>query len=229
MKMITNLFSTFDPSSSMLNLSWIILLLVPFIYTKKIWANNNTTATIISFVYKTFIKEISYTLSKETKPSQKLIIIMFITILPLNFIALYPQIFSATAHLSITLPFSLSIWLFVMLLGWRKKTKHILAHLVPQGTPLALINFIVLIELVRNLIRPITLCVRLTANMIAGHLLISLLGSALIELSLTSFRVTLAVPTILTILEIAVATIQRYVFITLISLYVAELQYDNKI
>jgi F-type H+-transporting ATPase subunit a len=111
-----------------------------------------------------------------------------------------------------------------MRFGWVKNTNHILAHLVPQGTPGALINFMVLIELVSNLIRPITLCVRLTANIIAGHLLISLLGNALVRISLTGTAFLLIIPIMLTILEAAVACIQAYVFITLITLYTTEIK-----
>lgn len=85
----------------------------------------------------------------------------------------------------------------------------------------------VLIELVRNLIRPITLCVRLTANMIAGHLLITLLGNALISLRRSYLSlVFIGVPMVLTVLETAVAVIQSYVFITLITLYVTEVKHD---
>jgi len=100
----------------------------------------------------------------------------------------------------------------------------ILSHLVPQGTPNALIIFIVLIELVRNLIRPITLSVRLTANLIAGHLLISLLGGAIIRVTAFTGVFFIVIPLLLTVLELAVACIQAYVFITLITLYTTEVK-----
>ncbi len=95
---------------------------------------------------------------------------------------------------------------------------------MPQGTPSPLIIFIVIIELVRNIIRPITLCVRLTANLIAGHLLISLIGNALCSLNSTIAHLSLPLPLTLTILESAVACIQAYVFITLITLYTTEVK-----
>jgi F-type H+-transporting ATPase subunit a len=104
-----------------------------------------------------------------------------------------------------------------------------LAHLVPQGTPAALMAFIVVIEITRNLIRPITLCVRLTANLIAGHLLISLLGNSLMTVRKYAAITGRVVPLVLTILESAVACIQAYVFITLITLYATEVKYDKKI
>lgn len=97
-----------------------------------------------------------------------------------------------------------------------------LVHLIPQGTPSALIPFIVLIETISNLIRPGTLAVRLTANIIAGHLLIVLLSSATpltpFFLSPILFNAQVA----LSLLETAVAFIQAYVFSVLVTLYIAE-------
>ena len=103
-----------------------------------------------------------------------------------------------------------------------------MAHLVPVGTPGPLLAFIVLIELLRSLIRPITLRVRLTANIIAGHLLFVLLSLQL--------RTTLVSPTAMVVLvilialralELAVALIQAYVFRLLSTLYVQEVQTDT--
>ena len=95
-----------------------------------------------------------------------------------------------------------------------------LKALVPLGTPLGLIPFIVLIESIRGAIRPVTLAVRLTANIIAGHLLLSLCVVGF-ERSL-SISVTFVCQTGLTVLEVAVAAIQAYVFVILVSLYSKE-------
>jgi F-type H+-transporting ATPase subunit a len=101
-------------------------------------------------------------------------------------------------------------------------SKSIMAHLVPIGTPFLLINFMVLIEVVSNVIRPLTLSVRLCANMVAGHLLLRLLRN----FSLNGFNHILYSflgLIILGVLEMAVALIQGYVFITLVSLYSTEI------
>jgi len=185
----------------------------------QLWnIDNKLSAKVIRFL----LKEVSFTLKVVKKGEVGFILSLFLSILLINVIALFPQVFSLTSHVVITLPLALIAWLSINLIGWLKNTNHMLSHLVPQGTPIALMSFIVLIELTRSLIRPITLCVRLTANIIAGHLLITLLGNALIR---TSFgRLFIVVPLILTILETAVAFIQSYVFITLITLYVTEVK-----
>uniref|UniRef100_UPI00315C6756 ATP synthase F0 subunit 6 n=1 Tax=Allonothrus sinicus TaxID=3138099 RepID=UPI00315C6756 len=221
---MTNLFSTFDPSTSMMSLAWLSIPMAVIPLQVKMWKMISTTEVVTKKVISIFKKEVSYTLGSTEKGAKMMVITMFVSILPMNFLALYPQIFSPTAHLTITLPLSLTTWMTIMAFGWIKNTNHMLSHLLPQGTPVALMNFMVMIELVSNLIRPITLCVRLTANMIAGHLLMSLLGNALLSLSAPSITLSLLAPTILAILESAVACIQAYVFMTLITLYTAEIK-----
>jgi F-type H+-transporting ATPase subunit a len=106
--------------------------------------------------------------------------------------------------------------------------KHILAHLIPQRTPPILIPVIVLIETARNLIRPATLAIRLTANITAGHLLITLLGNQVANnenIFIEPFIV--ATPILLLTLEFTVALIQSYVFAVLVTLYSREISYDN--
>jgi len=97
-----------------------------------------------------------------------------------------------------------------------------LAHIVPLGTPGVLMPFIVLIETVRNIIRPGTLAVRLAANMIAGHLLLVLLGSQAVGSGVVTLLIILGVQVTLLVLEGAVAVIQSYVFAVLATLYSRE-------
>ena len=97
-----------------------------------------------------------------------------------------------------------------------------LVHLIPQGTPAVLMPFMVLIESVSNLIRPLTLGVRLGANIVAGHLLITLLRSVVPVTPLGLGPVVIRAQLALTSLEVAVSVIQGYVFRVLVTLYIAE-------
>jgi len=221
-KMITNLFSVFDPSSAILSISWIIIPITPLLIIKNKWILNSPSIKTYSQILFAIKKEVKFTLGKTEVGSELIIIIAFITIIFINFVGLYPQIFSVTTHLTITLPLSLIFWLRLIIFGWSQNTNPILSHLLPQGTPGALMSFMVLIELTSNIIRPITLCVRLTANLIAGHLLMSLLGNFLVNTSIIIVVPLVPIPILLTILERAVPCIQAYVFITLITLYTTE-------
>lgn len=147
---------------------------------------------------------------------------LFIYIMCRNFIALFPFVFTSTAQMILSFPLALIIWSSFMLFGWLNNVTHMLAHALPLGTPTPLMVFIVCIEVVRNIIRPITLRVRLRANIIAGHLLLCLLGRTVITLTGLAFMGGMILPIALCLLEMAVAVIQGYVFITLGILYFNE-------
>jgi F-type H+-transporting ATPase subunit a len=168
---------------------------------------------------------LSHKIKNETKIEKRtitIIIIIFMIILLYNIIAIYPSIFSITSHLFTNVPLSVCLWIRIVLFSIKNKINSLLSHIVPIGTPRYLIPMIVIIEITRNLIRPITLCVRITANMISGHLLISLLGITIIKVRLLSTLILIITPILLTIIEIFVSFIQAYVFVTLLSLYVSE-------
>jgi len=222
--MIINLFSVFDPSISVFNTSWVLFFIFILIFPITLWLLNNPLILIYKKVTSVFKKEVRFAFKRKEKGLEAIILTLFILIIIINVIALYPQVFSLTSHITFNLPISLTLWIRLVTFGWVRNTNTILSHLVPQGTPNALIIFIVLIELVRNLIRPITLSVRLTANLIAGHLLISLLGRAIIKITIFIRIAFVLIPMLLTILELAVACIQAYVFITLITLYTTEVK-----
>ena len=112
-----------------------------------------------------------------------------------------------------------------MIIGFCIKTKASLAHFLPQGTPTPLIPILVIIETISLFIQPVALAVRLTANIMAGHLLIHLIGGAtlaLISISTTTALITFTILVLLTILEFAVAIIQAYVYTLLVSLYLHD-------
>jgi len=152
---------------------------------------------------------------------------IFFFIIFSNFIGLIPYIFTRTSHLSITIVLALPIWLGTILYSIVFQYNNLLAHLVPLGTPSFLIPIIVVIETVRNIIRPITLSIRLAANMVAGHLLLTLLGSQGPNIRIIIIRVLLLRLVLLLILEVAVACIQSYVFTILSSLYLNELMRNS--
>lgn len=224
MSMITNLFSSFDPSTNFrIPLNWIRTSLFVIILFPNFWVINSKISKFFIQLKTTLHKEFKILLSKENKGASFIFITLFFFILINNFFGLFPYIFTSSRHLSITLTLALPLWLSFILFGWLKKTLHILAHLVPNGTPGPLIPFIVLIELVRNIIRPITLSVRLIANIMAGHLLMTLLGNQT-AIATNIILVGLILTQILLLtLETAVAIIQSYVFAVLSTLYSREI------
>ena len=147
---------------------------------------------------------------------------VFIFILINNFLGLLPYVFTATRHLRTTLALRGFLWLSLFLPSVIKTPTLFLSHLVPKGTPVPLVPFIVLIELIRGIIRPFTLGIRLAANIIAGHLLLVLISSPIYALNRSIIVAVLRGLFLLRVLEVAVSLIQSYVFIRLGSLYARE-------
>nr|YP_010693156.1 ATP synthase F0 subunit 6 [Zeugodacus diversus]AMB36287.1 ATP synthase F0 subunit 6 [Zeugodacus scutellatus]WCB98402.1 ATP synthase F0 subunit 6 [Zeugodacus diversus]WCB98454.1 ATP synthase F0 subunit 6 [Zeugodacus scutellatus] len=223
--MMTNLFSVFDPSSSIFNLSlnWMStflgLLLIPSAY----WLMPSRWHIFWNSILLTLHKEFKTLLGPSGHSGSTFIFVsLFSLILFNNFMGLFPYIFTSTSHLTLTLTLALPLWLCFMLYGWINHTQHMFAHLVPQGTPAVLMPFMVCIETISNIIRPGTLAVRLAANMIAGHLLLTLLGNTGPSLSYAIVSLLLVGQIALLVLESAVAIIQSYVFAVLSTLYSSE-------
>nr|YP_009002429.1 ATP synthase F0 subunit 6 [Paracymoriza distinctalis]AHH30679.1 ATP synthase F0 subunit 6 [Paracymoriza distinctalis] len=223
--MMTNLFSIFDPSTNLLNLplNWIStfigILFIPCLF----WLIPNRHFIFWNFILNKLHKEFKVLLSNSNSNGSTFIFIsMFSFVLFNNFLGLFPYIFTSTSHLTLTLSISLPLWLTFMLYGWINNTQHMFIHMIPQETPTILMPFMVLIETISNIIRPGTLAVRLTANMIAGHLLMTLLSSIGPNISFYFIIFLIFIQILLLILESAVAIIQSYVITILSTLYSSE-------
>nr|ADF65622.1 ATP synthase F0 subunit 6 [Vietnamella dabieshanensis] len=222
---MTNLFSVFDPTSSVFNfsLNWSSTLLGLLLLPLSFWMAPSRYLYIWNSITTTLHKEFTTLLGPTAHAgSSFLFISLFSMILFNNFLGLFPYIFTSSSHLTMTLGLALPLWLSFMIYGWVNHTQHMFAHLVPQGTPAVLMPFMVCIETISNIIRPGTLAVRLAANMIAGHLLMTLMGNTGPHLSLTLVSFLLIGQMALLTLESAVAIIQSYVFAVLSTLYSSE-------
>nr|YP_006503952.1 ATP synthase F0 subunit 6 [Coptotermes lacteus]YP_009250445.1 ATP synthase F0 subunit 6 [Coptotermes frenchi]AFM92452.1 ATP synthase F0 subunit 6 [Coptotermes lacteus]AMX22644.1 ATP synthase F0 subunit 6 [Coptotermes frenchi] len=224
--MMSNLFSIFDPTTEInsLPLNWTSTTLGLLLIPTSIWLIPSRNNMMISLLMNKLHSEMKTILSKgnQNKGNSFIFTSLFLMILMNNFLGLFPYVFTSTSHLTLTLTLALPLWVSFMLFGWIKNTNHMFEHLVPQGTPTMLMPFMVVIETISNLIRPGTLAVRLTANMIAGHLLLTLLGNNGPAMNHTLLTILIAAQILLLILEAAVAIIQSYVFAILSTLYSSE-------
>nr|BAH59406.1 ATP synthase F0 subunit 6 [Ariadne ariadne] len=223
--MMNNLFSIFDPSTNLLNLSinWISTLLGLLFIPYSFWFIPNRQFILWNFIANKLHNEFKTLLGPNSFNGSTFIFIsLFFFILFNNFLGLFPYIFTSTSHLNISLSLSLTLWLSFMIYGWLNNTQHMFVHMIPQGTPSILMPFMVLIETISNIIRPGTLAVRLTANMIAGHLLLTLLSNTGNNIPNYLLAVLIFSQILLLILESAVAVIQSYVISILSTLYSSE-------
>nr|YP_010292315.1 ATP synthase F0 subunit 6 [Eochroa trimenii]ULO26040.1 ATP synthase F0 subunit 6 [Eochroa trimenii] len=223
--MMSNLFSIFDPSTNIFNLSinWTSTLLGLIFLPYSFWFMPNRHFLFWKFILMKLHNEFKTLLKYNYFQGSTFIFIsLFTFILFNNFLGLFPYIFTSTSHLSLSLSISLPLWLSFMMYGWINNYQHMFIHMIPQGTPTVLMPFMVMIETISNIIRPGTLAVRLTANMIAGHLLMTLLSNmgSIMPSYLIVFLIFIQI--LLLILESAVAVIQSYVIAILSTLYSSE-------
>nr|QXT60025.1 ATP synthase membrane subunit 6 [Tinocallis viridis] len=217
--MTTNLFNVFDPSTLIFNLelNWLSTMFTIMMIPNFMWIMPNRIKWLMNKIFNMLNNEMLMLYkSKNTKSPSFLFITLFMFIFINNFLGLFPYIFSSSSHMIFSMTLAMPFWLFFIILSIIKNTKNMIAHLIPLSTPIYLAPLMTIIETMSIFIRPFSLSIRLTANMIAGHLLMTLLNSnslMIIILLIQMFMMTF---------ELCVAMIQSYVFSILSSLYSSE-------
>uniref|UniRef100_UPI0030021E90 ATP synthase F0 subunit 6 n=1 Tax=Lamprologus congoensis TaxID=34797 RepID=UPI0030021E90 len=186
---------------------------------------NNRLITLQGWFINRFTQQIFQPLNLGGHKWATLLASLMLFLITLNMLGLLPYTFTPTTQLSLNMAFAVPLWLATVIIGMRNQPTHALGHLLPEGTPTLLIPVLIIIETISLFIRPLALGVRLTANLTAGHLLIQLIATAafvLLPLMPTVAILTAVLLFLLTLLEVAVAMIQAYVFVLLLSLYLQE-------
>nr|AFX68036.1 ATP synthase F0 subunit 6 [Bedotia longianalis] len=204
-----------------------LALTLPWILFPKPTARwlNNRLLTIQGWFINSFTQQIFQPINLGGHKWATLLTSLMLFLITLNMLGLLPYTFTPTTQLSLNMAFAVPLWLATVIIGMRNQPTHALGHLLPEGTPTLLIPILIIIETISLFIRPLALGVRLTANLTAGHLLIQLIATAafvLLPLMPTVALLTSILLLLLTLLEVAVAMIQAYVFVLLLSLYLQE-------
>ena len=170
---------------------------------------------IRSMVYE-FIGE------EEGKKYVPFIASLFLFILACNLIGLIPGSYTITSQLVVTGAFAVGIFILTLVIGFGKHGMHFLGILVPPGVPKIMIPLMVPIEIISMLARPISLAVRLFANMTAGHTVLAVLFGLAMTGPLWLGWLPFGFTIIINGLEIAIAFIQAYIFTTLTCVYIGD-------
>nr|AAQ03491.1 ATP synthase subunit 6 [Brycon chagrensis]AAQ03493.1 ATP synthase subunit 6 [Brycon chagrensis]AAQ03497.1 ATP synthase subunit 6 [Brycon chagrensis]AAQ03499.1 ATP synthase subunit 6 [Brycon chagrensis] len=188
------------------------------------WLNNRVISLQGWFISQ-FTQQLLLPLSPKGHKWALILASLMLFLVSLNILGLLPYTFTPTTQLSLNMGFAVPFWMATVIIGMRNQPNVALGHLLPEGTPILLIPVLIIIETISLFIRPLALGVRLTANLTAGHLLIQLIATAaftLLPVMTSVALLTLIILLLLTLLEIAVAMIQAYVFVLLLSLYLQE-------
>lgn len=159
---------------------------------------------------------------QEGRPYFPFIFTLFMFILFGNLLGLLPYSFTFTSHIIVNAALALFIFVAVTVIGFARHGLHYLALFCPPGTPLPVAIVLVPIEVMSYFIRPVSLSLRLFANMLAGHVLLKVLAGFIISLGLVFGIIPFAAVFAVTLLEIMVAVIQAYVFALLSCLYLND-------
>nr|BDC91887.1 ATPase F0 subunit 6 [Notomastus sp. GK-2021] len=229
--MALDLFSPFDPSMSSffhfsLPLLWLSFLLGLIIITPvSSFMSASTFKVLMSRLTAIPIQALkSANRNPQIQGESSLLAALFLGLAFINYCGLLPWSFSLSSHLAFTLAAAMPIWLGGLLATFVSPFSR-LAHLISTGLPKGLASFIALIEFLGIFIRPITLSLRLAANMMAGHVLLHLTAKLISYSLLTTWLFPLIV--LLYIFEIAIALVQTYVFCLLLILYMGEYPHPN--
>nr|QLY89761.1 ATP synthase F0 subunit 6 [Piscicola geometra]DAZ85786.1 TPA_asm: ATP synthase F0 subunit 6 [Piscicola geometra] len=226
--MLMDIFSSFDifefnglKSISPTIIMTISITMMMYIYS-IMWTKKNKIQMMFKAPVSLILKQLNSTMVPNMGGIMSLISTMFIMIIMINMLGLVPMTFSITSHLILTISIGLPMWMMIVSSSAMNNKKEFIAKLLPDGAPMWLNPFLVLIETVSISVRPITLSVRLAANMSAGHIVLSLIGiyaSSAMNMSVMSSLLLMSLYIGYIMFEIAICMIQAYIFCLLLSLY----------
>lgn len=150
------------------------------------------------------------------------VLTLFVFILFANVLGLIPYSFTVTSHIVITLALALVVFIGATIIGFIRNGFGYLKLFVPSGVPVLLLPLVVVIEIVSYFIRPMSLSIRLFANMMAGHMMLKVMAGFVVMLGVTAGWLPLAAMVGLMGLELLVAALQAYVFALLTCMYLSD-------
>jgi len=216
----TNL--SFTNASLFMTISAATILLLLFLGTKKKSLIPSKMQLVTELSYTFIAKMINDIAGSNAKPFFPFIFTLFMFVLFCNMIGMLPYSFTVTSHIIVTFMLAAMIFIGVTIIGFVKHGIKYLELFVPKGVPLVLLPLIIIIEIISYLARPVSLSVRLFANMLAGHTMLKVFGGFVISLGLLGGWLPLSFSVALTGLEILVAFLQAYVFAILTCIYLND-------
>ena len=213
---------SFTNASLFMIISAITILFLLFLGTKKKLLIPSKTQFITEMSYTFIAKMINDTAGSGAKSFFPFIFTLFMFVLFCNMIGMLPYSFTVTSHIIVTFMLAATVFIGVTIIGFIKHGIKYLELFVPKGVPIILLPLIIVIEIISYLSRPVSLSVRLFANMMAGHTMLKVFGGFVISLGLLGGWLPLSFSVALIGLEILVAFLQAYVFAILTCIYLND-------
>ena len=213
---------SFTNASLFMVISAATILFFLFFGTKKKSLVPSKIQLVTEMTYSFIAKMINDTAGSAAKPFFPFIFTLFMFVLFCNMEGMLPYAFTVTSHIIVTFALAPIVFIGVTIIGFIKHGIKYLELFVPKGVPFVLLPLIVIIEIISYLSRPVSLSVRLFANMMAGHTMLKVFGGFVISLGLLGGWLPLSFSVALIGLEILVAFLQAYVFAILTCIYLND-------
>ena len=213
---------SFTNASLFMIISAITIISIFFIGTRRKAIVPTKIQLLTELSYTLVSKMISDTAGSKAKPYFPFIFSLFMFVLFCNMLGMLPYSFTVTSHIIVTFALAAVIFIGVTIIGFVNHGIKYLKLFIPSGVPLFLLPLIVIIEIISYLSRPVSLSVRLFANMMAGHTMLKVFGGFVISLGIIGGWLPLSFTVALTGLEILIAFLQAYVFAILTCIYLND-------
>jgi len=217
-----NVDISFTNASLFMVISALTIVSVLFVGTKKKAIVPTKIQLLTELSYTLVSKMISDTAGSKAKPYFPFIFSLFMFVLFCNMLGMLPYSFTVTSHIIVTFALAAVIFVGVTIIGFVNHGAGYFRLFIPSGVPLFLLPLIVIIEIISYLSRPVSLSVRLFANMMAGHTMLKVFGGFVISLGILGGLLPLSFTVALTGLEILIAFLQAYVFAILTCIYLND-------
>ena len=193
---------SFTNASLFMVISATVIILFLFLGSKEKKIIPDKLQLIAEMFYTFVAKMFSDTAGSKAKPYFPFIFSLFMFVLFCNMVGMLPYSFTVTSHIIVTLILALFIFIAVTIIGFIKHGFKYLSIFVPSGVPAVLLPLITIIEIISYLSRPVSLSVRLFANMMAGHTMLKVFGGFVVSLGILGGWLPLGFSVALTGLEI---------------------------
>ena len=213
---------SFTNSSLSMVLAIIIASIIFHIGSRKNGELPNKLQVLVEMSYEFIANMVRDNVGKEGKIFFPFIFSLFLFILFGNVLGMVPYNFTYTSHIIVTFALAGFIFIAVTIIGLVKHGINFLKFFVPSGVPISLLPILIPIEIISYFVRPISLSLRLFANMMAGHTMLKVFASFIVLLGILGGWAPLLLVIILTGFEIMIAVLQAYVFTILCCLYLND-------
>ena len=217
-----NVDISFTNASLFMMISAFAIISIFFVGTKRKAIIPTKIQLLTELSYTLISKMISDTAGSKAKPYFPFVFSLFMFVLFCNMLGMLPYSFTVTSHIIVTFALAAVIFVGVTIIGFVNHGVGYLKLFIPSGVPLFLLPLIVIIEIISYLSRPVSLSVRLFANMMAGHTMLKVFGGFVISLGIVGGWLPLSFTVALTGLEILIAFLQAYVFAILTCIYLND-------